>query len=119
MLYNHASVQYNHACVQHTYASVLYNELKKKFPAKFANYIDADFLAWVMLFDAPSSVVSPRLHPDSRLVSSPVQVSGKATKVHTKLTAQIKARMRTKDEFQALPVAQQSGKALFKDLVLD
>ena len=51
-------------------------------------------------------------------MSSPVQVSGKATKVHSKLTAQIKDRMRTKDEFQALPVAQQSGKALFKDLVL-
>ena len=72
----------------------------------------------VMLFDAPSSVVSPRLRPDSRLVSSPVQVVGKATKVHAKLTAQIKARTRTKDEFQVLPVAQQSGKALFKDLVL-
>ena len=118
MLYNHASEKYNHACVQHTYASVLYNELKKKFPANFANYIDADFLAWVMMFAAPSSVVSPRLHPDSRLVSSPVQVVSKATKVHAKLTAQIKARTRTKDEFQVLPVAQQSGKALFKDLVL-
>ena len=44
---------------------------------------------------------------------------GKAIKVHNKLSAQIKGRMRTKDEFQALPVAQQSGKALFKDLVLD
>ncbi len=49
MLYNHASVQYNHACVRYTYASMLYNELKKKFSANFANYIDADFLAWVML----------------------------------------------------------------------
>ena len=39
--------------------------------------------------------------------------------MHTKLTAQIKDRMRTKDEFQALPVVQQSGKSLFKDLVLD
>ena len=38
--------------------------------------------------------------------------------MHSKLTGQIKDRMRTKDEFQALPVAQQSGKALFKDLVL-
>ncbi len=56
------------------------------------------------------------LHPDSRLVSSPVQVSGKANKVHRKLSDQIKARMRTKNEFQALPVAQQSGTALFKDI---
>jgi hypothetical protein len=39
-------------------------------------------------------------------------------KLHSKLSAQIKARMRTKDEFQALHVAQQSGKALFKDLLL-
>ena len=31
----HASDKYNHACVQHTYASVLYNELKEKFPANF------------------------------------------------------------------------------------
>ncbi len=51
-------------------------------------------------------------------MSSPVQVSGKATKVHTKLAAQIKARMPTKDECHAQPVAQQSGRALFKDLAM-
>jgi hypothetical protein len=46
------------------------------------------------------------------------QVVGEAIKVQSKLSAHIKARMRTKDEFQALPVAQQSGKALLKDMLL-
>ncbi len=50
--------------MQYTYAAVLCNELKKKFPAHFASYIDADFLASVMLFNAPSSVVGPCLRFD-------------------------------------------------------
>jgi hypothetical protein len=45
-------------------------------------------------------------------------VVGKAIKKQIKLPAHIKPRMHTKDELQVLPVAQQSGKALFKDRLL-
>ena len=40
---------------------VLYIELKTKLVANFENYIEANFLAWVMLFEAPASVLRPCL----------------------------------------------------------
>ncbi len=41
------------------FLDVLYRERKNKMPANFVNYIEADFIAWVTLFEAPSSVVRP------------------------------------------------------------
>ncbi len=40
---------------------MVYKDTKQKMPVNFANYIEADFIAWVLLFDASSAVVRPCL----------------------------------------------------------
>ena len=41
------------------FMNALYDALKDKFKLNFQRYINADFIAWVMLFEAPASVVRP------------------------------------------------------------